>query len=238
MGLCCFFAAICAAHASDDSQQPRRQDFGDLTLLDVYGSYYEMGRQQMQLLGDEGRKQFEFQCAAYKSRTTGFRGRTFDFLPPVGAWVESLYDDSGLIDESRGFASGIGLRGSDGLRFLLGSLPSGSTGFAATRSATADGRALIGRNVDWADGDGRLRPVLVRFHPNNGDLAYMTAGWALSGGGAASEGGQPFQDSLAQDRGSGLVESATTETRMDDPRRAPAQRGTVWLGSATISVAA
>ena len=184
MALCCFFSAICAAHASDDSHQPRRQDFGDLTLLDVYGSYYEMGRQQMQLLGDDGRKQFEFQYAAYKSRATGFRGRAFDLLLPVGAWVESVYDDSGLIDESRGFASGIGLRGSDGVRFLLGSLPSGSTTFAATRSATGDGHALIGRNVDWADGDGRLRPVVVRFHPNNGDLAHMTAGWALSGGGA------------------------------------------------------
>ncbi|MGH7812503.1 MAG: C45 family autoproteolytic acyltransferase/hydrolase [Candidatus Binataceae bacterium] len=172
------------ARAAETANQPRRQDFGGLTVLDVYGSYYDMGRQQVNLLGGEARKQFEYQFAAYRKNTATFTGRTIDLMLPIAAWVESMYDDSGVIDEARGFAAGMGVSGSDGLRFLMGSLPAGSTVFAATRSATKDRGAIVGRNVDWADENGRLRPIVVRYHTNNGDLAYMTAGWALSGSGA------------------------------------------------------
>jgi hypothetical protein len=168
---------------SGDRQEPKRLDCGDLTVLDVYGTYAEMGQQQVELLGEEARRQFQVQFDAYR-RNTSHIGRVIDWILPIGAWIASMVDDSGLIEESRGFAAGLGVTGSDGLRFLLGSLPSGSTSFAATRSATGDGGPIIGRNTDWPDDDGRLRPIVIRHHPSNGDLAHMTAGWALAGSGA------------------------------------------------------
>ena len=35
--------------------QPRREDKGDLIVLHLYGSYRQMGRQQIELLGPVGR---------------------------------------------------------------------------------------------------------------------------------------------------------------------------------------
>ena len=68
----------------------------------------------------------------------------------------------------------------DFLRAQSGSgVAAGSTVFAATGSATADGNALIGRNVDWIDFDGRLKPTAIRFHPDNGDFDYVSVGWPL-----------------------------------------------------------
>jgi tetratricopeptide (TPR) repeat protein len=55
----------------------------------------------------------------------------------------------------------------------------GSTVFVASRSATADGNALVGRNVDWIDFGGRLKPTVIRYHPENGDLRYISAAWPL-----------------------------------------------------------
>jgi hypothetical protein len=60
------------------------------------------------------------------------------------------------------------------------SLAGGSTVFAATRAATADGAALIDRNVDWARRHGARRLVLD-VHPTNGDLAHLFVSWPLVG---------------------------------------------------------
>jgi predicted choloylglycine hydrolase len=58
-------------------------------------------------------------------------------------------------------------------------LDAGSTVFLATRSATADGAALVGRNADWGDAGGRRRPVVTHYDPTTGDLAHVAAGWPL-----------------------------------------------------------
>ena len=54
----------------------------------------------------------------------------------------------------------------------------------ATRTATADGGAIVGRNVDWSDHYGLYRPTLVIYRPNNGDLSWISACWPLSGAAA------------------------------------------------------
>lgn len=77
-------------------------------------------------------------------------------------------------------AAGLGVAPRDVMRALL-ALGGGSTVFAATRSATADGQALIGRNVDWDDALGARRPVVVHYRPSNGDLEHLFAGWPLVG---------------------------------------------------------
>jgi hypothetical protein len=162
--------------------QPRREDRGDLIVLYLYGSYYDMGRQEAELLGSVARRMYEYHRARYTRSLagSGLRMKLLDLCMGLMTWVGPLYEESGFFDEMNGIADGLGVPHADLLR-AVAATSFGSTVFAATRSATADGGAIIGRNADWEDGDGTMRPVVVHFHPNNGDLAYIIAGWPLIG---------------------------------------------------------
>jgi len=162
------------------SGTPHREDHGDLIVLHVYGSYYEMGRQQVELLGPVARRMFDYHREKYRSalQAGGWRVRVMDAGMSVLPWLGPLYEESGAFDEMNGMADALGVSRSDFLR-AEAAASFGSTVFVATRSATADGGAIIGRNVDWDDGNGTMRPVLTHFHPDNGDLAYIIGGWPL-----------------------------------------------------------
>jgi hypothetical protein len=165
------------------AQEPRREDIDDLIVLHLYGSYREMGQQQAELLGPDLQRVFEYQLADYrrlvaKAGVGGwFFGRLF---MPLYSGLAGLADESGLHAEVAGLAAGLGVPPRDVMRAIL-SLSAGSTVFAATRSATADGRALIGRNVDWNDGFGRRRPLVALYHPDGEDLDHIFVGWPLVG---------------------------------------------------------
>lgn len=164
-------------------QEPSREDIGDLIVLHLYGSYQEMGKQEAELLGPILQNVYEFQLADFKNYTSeaGVRGRIFNnILLPIYSMVAPVSDASSFYAEIGGMASGLGVPRRNVIRGLY-SLAGGSTVFAATRSATADGQALIGRNVDWGDAFGRRRPVVAFYHPTNGDLDYIFAGWPLVG---------------------------------------------------------
>ncbi len=163
---------------------PRREDHGALIVLDLYGTYAEMGRQEVELLGDEARVVRDLYAERWGGlvRAEGALGRLVDDVVfPVWSRFGGWREDSGFFAEAAGIARGLdAASGADGLRLLYGGVfGGGSTAFAATRSATRDGRALIGRNVDWSDEGGRRRPVVTRYHPSNGDLVHLTASWPL-----------------------------------------------------------
>jgi hypothetical protein len=172
--------SIAFAAASAAANEPNRTDHGDLILLDVYGSYEEMGRQAAELLGEDARIVYELNAKLYRrTLQRGLAAWLFDrVLLPVG--VRFMSDDTGAMEEARGYARGLGVSRTDYMRSQIGAgAAAGSTVFAATRSATADGNALLGRNVDWTDFDGRLKPTAIRFHPDNGDFDYVSVAWPL-----------------------------------------------------------
>lgn len=163
--------------------RPSRRDVGDLIVLEVSGSYEAMGRQQAELLGEDLRRVHARQLADHERAVSrgGAGERILDTLGiPLWSAAGGAFEDSSFHEELGGMASGLGVSRTDVLRALL-SLGGGSTVFAATRSATADGSALIGRNVDWDDALGARRPLLVHYRPTNGDLEHLFAGWPLSG---------------------------------------------------------
>jgi hypothetical protein len=165
------------------AEQPRREDVDDLIVLHLYGSYREMGRQQAELLGPDLREVFEYQLADYRRllARAGVGGRLFDrLLVPLYSGIAPMAEESGLHEEVAGMAAGLRLPPRQMMRAML-SLSAGSTVFAATRGATADGQALIGRNVDWHDGFGRRRPLVAFYHPEGDDLDYLFVGWPLVG---------------------------------------------------------
>jgi hypothetical protein len=176
-------AACGAAPEAGVARPPVRRDLGDLIVLELAGSYEEMGRQAAELLGDDLRRVYDWQRRAH-DRGVAHGGAAAWLLDRVGIplWsaIGGAFEDSHFHEELAGMAAGLGLPRRDLLRALL-SLGGGSTVFAATRSATADGRALIGRNVDWDDGFGRRRPLVVHVRPTQGDLAHLFAGWPLCG---------------------------------------------------------
>ncbi len=178
------FVSTAAPGAADTAPVPGRRDVGDLIVLELAGSYEEMGRQQADLLGDVLRDVYDEQHVAYERRLAAVGGvfdRVLDTLGiPLWSRLGALTDDSSLLDELGGMAAGLDRPRTDLMRALL-ALGSGSTVFAATRSATVDGQALIGRGVDWDDALGRRRPLLIHYRPTNGDLEHLFAGWPLVG---------------------------------------------------------
>lgn len=172
--------ALLAAASAGAAQGPRREDHGDLVVLHVYGSYREMGRQQAELLGPLGREVFAFNRADYAKGVArgGLSARLLDRLGVPLASALGRRDASGMGAQITGLAQGLGVAPREMLRASF-ALDAGSTVFIATRGATADGGALIGRNADWGDAGGRRRPVVTHYHPTNGDLAHIAAGWPL-----------------------------------------------------------
>jgi hypothetical protein len=184
------FALLLSAGAASggepDPSEPfpaSRRDVGDLVVLEVGGSYEEMGRQQAELLGDDLRRVFERQLRDHRRAVArgGFGARLLDAVGiPLWSAIGGAFEDSSFHEELAGMAEGLGVARRDLMRSLL-ALGGGSTVFAATRTATADGRALLGRNVDWDDLLGARRPLVVHYRPSNGDLEHLFAGWPLVG---------------------------------------------------------
>jgi hypothetical protein len=172
--------ALAVLTAAAAAAEPRREDHGDLVVLHVEGTWREMGRQQVELLGPLARENFAFNRADYAKtvRAAGLAARLFDRLGMPIASARLRGDASGMGEQIAGIAEGLGVAPRDAMRAGF-ALDAGSTVFLATGAATADGAALIGRNADWGDAGGRRRPVVTVFRPSNGDLAHLAAGWPL-----------------------------------------------------------
>ena len=165
------------------AEEPRREDMGDLIVLHLYGSYREMGRQQAELLGDDLREVYDYQRADFNHLLSGAgpMGWIFNHVNlPLYTTFTPIGEDSGIHQEMAGMADGLEVSRRDVFRALF-SLAGGSTVFAATRSATSDGQAIIGRNVDWNDGFGRRKPLVAIYHPDGDDLNHIFVGWPLVG---------------------------------------------------------
>lgn len=174
-----FATAILALADARGDGIPRREDFGSVVSLHLYGSYEEMARQQAQLLGPLLREVYEFNRADYERSLarSGLGTRLGEsLLIPLASGFND--EKSGFDDTIEGIAEVLGVEPREVLRASF-ALDAASTVFAASGSATADGRALIGRNVDWGDAGGRRRPVVLHLHPRGGDLAHVAVAWPL-----------------------------------------------------------
>jgi hypothetical protein len=171
-------AALPAASAG--AAEPRRIDHGDLIVLEVHGSYHEMGRQLGELLGEDGQRVLELNLEFYRRSQPGGAGAWFFDRIVLPLAARFMSDDTSVMDEASGYAEAMGVSRTDFLRSQIGAgTAAGSTVLAATRSATADGNALLVRNVDWIDFGGLLKPTVIHYHPDNGDQEYLSAGWPL-----------------------------------------------------------
>jgi len=171
-----------APSTNGSSKAPRREDHGDLIALYLRGSYREMGEQQVRLLGDPARQIFDLRRRDWDRLISGngSLAKAGDvLLARFWAWWGPRYEESSYFEEIRGIAIGLGVRRVEALRGVFGWLGAGSTVFLATRAATADGHAIMGKNSDWPDGDGLQRPLVTHYYPTNGDLAHIMAGWGL-----------------------------------------------------------
>lgn len=176
-------SALTASDRGGGVERGCREDHGALIVLDLHGSYADMGRQEVELLGPLGRELHALYAGRWAgvARRHGLLGRLVnDVVLPLWGAIGWWREDSGFFEEAAGIARALGAKDTDGVRGLYGGVfGGGSTAFAATRSATADGGAILGRNVDWSDDTGRRRPVVARYHPDNGDMVYLTASWPL-----------------------------------------------------------
>ena len=170
------------AIASPALATPRREDLGELIVLHLYGTYREMGRQHVELLGPLAREIYDLQRADWSRliSSLGLLGRMFNAtLPPFWESVWSGLEGSGMYEEIAGMGEGLGISGAEAFRGVMGVLGSGTTTLVATRSATADGGAIVAKNSDWTDMYGVRRPVVAHYKPTNGDLPHVMATWPL-----------------------------------------------------------
>ncbi len=166
----------------------RREDVGDLIVLRLYGSYREMGRQQVELLGDVATDIYRMHREDWLLLLSGFgpvAGFADRFLPRFWMFAARKRDDSGFYDEIAGIGDGLGVSPPAAWRGVFGSLGGATTTFVATRSATADGAAIMAKNSDWPDRYGRRPQMVTVYHPDNGDMRHVMAGWPLTPLGAA-----------------------------------------------------
>lgn len=165
------------------SRDVGREDHGDLIVLHLAGTYREMGRQHVELLGPLAREVYETQRSEWAQLIATFgRGARMASRALPWFWMRlwRRCTPSSSLEGIQGMADALGEPPAEVWKAVVGSLATaGSTSFAATRSATADGGALIGRNADLSDGYGLRRPVVSYYRPENSDLAHIGAAWAL-----------------------------------------------------------
>jgi len=186
-----------SVRASTLLAEPRREDIGELIVLHLYGSYQQMGRQQADLLGPLAGETYRMHRADWSRLIAGFGvlARVADvFLPRLWMTLARGADESGLYDEIAGIGHALAVSRPAAWRGVFGTLGGATTTLVATRSATADGAAIIAKNSDWPDRYGQRPPMVSHCHPDNGDLAHVIAGWPLSPVGAAgiNEAGMAF----------------------------------------------
>lgn len=180
-GLAAVLVAVATA-AAGAAEVPRREDHGDLIVLYVRGTHAEMGRQQAELLGRDLARVYEHQRAQYRRglEHAGAWGRIAErVVLPFASGLNRLGDESGFSAELAGMARVLGVAPREALRAAF-ALDAASTVFVATRTATADGGPLVGRNVDWGDARGLRRPLVTHYAPTDGDLRHVAAHWPLN----------------------------------------------------------
>lgn len=163
--------------------QSRRENAGDLIVLHLYGSYRDMGRQQVELLGPIARDTYDMHRADWARLIGGF-GRLAKMadgvLPRLWMTLGPRYDDSCIYQEIIGFGDALHVARSSAWRGVFGTLGGATTTFAATRAATADGHAILAKNSDWPDRYGRRPQMVTHYNPDNGDFRHVVAGWPLT----------------------------------------------------------
>jgi hypothetical protein len=166
---------------------PRREDAGDLIVLHLQGTYREMGRQQVELLGPLGREIYDLHRSDWAGllKTLGPLAAADRFLPRFWMTAGPRYDRSGTYDEILGIGDALEVSPAAAWRGVFGTLGGATTTFVATRSATADGAAIMAKNSDWPDRYGRRPPMVTHYNPTNGDMRHVVAGWPLTPLGAA-----------------------------------------------------
>ena len=147
------------------------------------GDYEAMGAQQVDLLGPLAQQTRQLLLGRWPTTLgrSGFGVRVADRLGlSLFARLAPLCERSGLFRELQGMAKGLHISRTNAVRMFFAGLYGGSTAFAATPTATG-GKPLLGRNIDWYDEQGLLRPVLTHYCPSNGDAEYLSVGWPLVG---------------------------------------------------------
>jgi len=186
LAACHFDAPATVRHAElgDGHPAPRREQYGGLIVLHLYGSYREMGKQSVELLGYAARRADGVYRTRWQElvRRLGVRGLMADAIwPNLWSWAGKYYEASGFFLELDGVSEALGIRPADAVRSFYGGIfGGGSTAFVATGRASGGRGAVLGRNVDWSDDQGTRQPVLTHYHATNGDLSFISAGWVLS----------------------------------------------------------
>ena len=173
---CCLLAAYCAPRAFADV------DTRDgLRVVYLSGTPYELGRQHAEALRDEVR--------ASVSRVLGYF-RSYLKIPFIKTWAANWWLDvpwnaarpflaPDRLEELRGLAEGSGVPLQDLYRLqVLPDRTYSCSNFAAWGRATAGGRLIHMRNLDWNINAGIQDYAVVFVVRPEGKRAFVNVGWA------------------------------------------------------------
>ncbi|MBQ9772955.1 MAG: hypothetical protein IJW23_14125 [Lentisphaeria bacterium] len=168
-----------------DFENGRKFYQGTLCIVDLKGSFFEMGRQYGALLRNELEKVYRFACAnqdGFKylgclggSNTTVCGFRKYD------EFFRGMSETSGLSLEQLLAVNAVEVIYLDLIAKGMGSMFDASrcSTLAANGSLTENGNSVIGRNYDWLPEFEEIADTLVLtvFHPSDGSNAVASFNW-------------------------------------------------------------
>jgi hypothetical protein len=183
-------AALVALDCGQDPPGPRREAIGGYTVVHLYGSPYEMGRQHGRLLREELAEGIaEIQSDVLLKVMFAFaKMLKLDELARLRSTAEIVWECTGLVDEvgDLGWTMEMCLVLNTGdmvAEFARVGVPTsldlspGCAQLVVAGGATADGRLYHARILDWSRIEYLLRyPILIVRHPD-GEIPHVVVGF-------------------------------------------------------------
>ena len=169
-----------------DFEKGRKFYQGPLSIVDLKGSFFEMGRQYGALMQKELKRVYRFACANQE----GFRYRnvlggsdtTVCGLRKYDEFFRGMSETSGLNMEQLLTVNAVEVIYLDLIAKGMGAMFDASrcSSLAVNGSLTEDGNTVIGRNYDWLPEFEEIADTLVLtvFHPSDGSNAVASFNWA------------------------------------------------------------
>ncbi|MBE6406836.1 MAG: hypothetical protein E7040_12570 [Lentisphaerae bacterium] len=169
-----------------DFENGRKFYYGSVCVIDLNGSFYQMGRQYGALMRNELEKVYRFACAnqegfKYRNCLGGSENSVCGFRK-YDEFFRGMSETSNLSVDQLLIVNAVEVVYLDLIANGMGEMFDASrcSSLAVNSSLTENGKTVVGRNYDWLPEFKEIADTLVLtvLHPSDGSNAVATFNWA------------------------------------------------------------